>query len=40
MDKVIVDGDTTILLALIMSSKHPQRMLVIEIFMALGTEEK
>ncbi len=39
-DREIIDGDTTIMLSLILSSRHPQRSLIVDIFWELGEEEK
>ncbi len=40
IDRVIIDGDTLILLSLILSTRHPHRKLLVEIFMELGEEGK
>jgi hypothetical protein len=40
MDRQIIDGDSLILLSLIMSRLHPKLGLVVEMFVHLGTEDK
>ncbi len=40
IDRIIYDGDTVIMLALIISRLHPQRNRIVDVFMDLGTEEK
>lgn len=40
IDREIIDGDTIVMLSLILSSRHPQRGLIVDIFWELGEEEK
>ena len=40
LDRTVTDGDQRILLSLLMSRLHPQRTLIIDIFMRLGEEGK
>jgi hypothetical protein len=40
MDRQIIDGDSLILLSLIMSRLYPKLSLVVEMFVHLGTEDK